>query len=91
MTESNEFERMYELPDGNAIMIGSERFRCPEMLFKPHFDGMEYDSIKKCDINVRGEVILEHYCVWRNNDGSWNERERERERLGIWDLNQHHM
>jgi actin len=47
-----------------VITVGSERFRCPEMLFKPHFDGMEYDgidktlfdSIMKCDIDVRKDL-----------------------------------
>ncbi|EAX82254.1 actin, partial [Trichomonas vaginalis G3] len=54
----------YTLPDGNVITIGNERFRCPEMLFKPYFDGMEYDgidktlfdSIMKCDIDVRKDL-----------------------------------
>jgi len=48
--ESHEIEQNYELPDGN------ERFRCREMLFKLHFDGMESDSIMKCDIDVRREL-----------------------------------
>eukprot|EP00605_Chrysophyceae_sp_TOSAG23-4_P002402 GSChrysophyteH1.ASY1.ANO1.2660.1 assembled CDS len=30
--ESSELERTYELPDGNAITIGDERFRCCESL-----------------------------------------------------------
>jgi actin len=63
-TSSSEIDRAYELPDGNVITIGSERFRCPEMLFKPHFDGMEYDgidktlfdSIMKCDIDERKDL-----------------------------------
>nr|AGM32156.1 actin [Coptotermes formosanus] len=61
---SSEIDRPYELPDGNVITVGSERFRCPETLFKPHFDGMEYDgvdktlftSIMKCDIDVRKDL-----------------------------------
>lgn len=27
--------KAYELPDGNCIAIGKERFDCPEMLFQP--------------------------------------------------------
>ena len=33
---SNSIEESYQLPDGKVIKVGSERFRCPEGLFKPH-------------------------------------------------------
>merc|ERR1711998_513993 len=36
-TESSDKEKTYELPDGNIITVGSERFRCPEVLFQPSF------------------------------------------------------
>merc|ERR550532_4006682 len=29
-SESSDKEKTYELPDGNIITVGSERFRCPE-------------------------------------------------------------
>ena len=32
-----DIKKNYELPDGQVITIGSERFRCPEALFKPNF------------------------------------------------------
>merc|ERR1740129_588661 len=32
--DSSEVEKQYELPDGNVITIGAERFRCPEDLYK---------------------------------------------------------
>ena len=31
--ESHSCEKNYELPDGRKILIGNERFRCPEILF----------------------------------------------------------
>lgn len=32
---SNDVDKSYELPDGNCITIGKERFQCPELLFRP--------------------------------------------------------
>jgi len=44
-TESSDKEKTYELPDGNIITVGSERFRCPEVLFQPSFVGKEASGI----------------------------------------------
>jgi actin-related protein len=51
----------YELPDGQVINIGKERFQCAEALFQPSLLDMEcsgmhemtYDSIMKCDVDLR--------------------------------------
>jgi len=63
---SSYFDKSYELPNGDVITLGNERFHCPECLFQPNlagcelFDGvhqMVYDTIRKCDIHKQKDLF----------------------------------
>lgn len=52
--EEEEFRRTegstgetYALPDGSSIVLGSERFRCPEALFQPQAMGLDSVGVAK--------------------------------------------
>ena len=68
--ESSDKKKIYAFLDGNGFTVGSERFRCPEVLFQPSFVGKEvtgihnttFQSITKCDVDnlkdLHSNVVL---------------------------------
>ena len=57
-------EKTYTLPDGQALIVGQERFLAPEVYFNPGVIGSEaqpldeaiYSAIMKCDVDLRREL-----------------------------------
>jgi len=65
MKETNELEQNYELPDGQIITIGAERFICSEILFRPNLIWLDlegihkliFQSIMKCDVDIQKDLF----------------------------------
>ncbi|XP_033932068.1 uncharacterized protein [Pseudochaenichthys georgianus] len=68
--EASSAEMHYNMPDGQIVTLSSERFRAPEILFKPELIGQDhygmhesvYKSILSSDIDLRrsflGNIVL---------------------------------
>ena len=46
-------EKNYELPDGQIVTVGAERFECYEPYWKHDIGGFVNEAIKKCDVDIR--------------------------------------
>jgi len=63
--EGEKIEKLYEMPDGSMLTLGSERFRAPEALFNPNLLGKEasgvhrmvWESVSICDVDLRRELL----------------------------------
>merc|ERR550537_925204 len=65
-SSSPDCEITYEMPDGQVITLGNERFRCPEALFDPGLLGcpetkgvhaLVHSVILSCDIDLRRDLF----------------------------------
>merc|ERR1711941_160380 len=84
-TESSDKEKTYELPDGNIITVGSERFRCPEVLFQPlHRKGGQWYPRHHLPVDYevrRGHPqgpLLQRRALWRHYDVRWHRRTHDK-------------
>ncbi|KAK6170054.1 hypothetical protein SNE40_018540 [Patella caerulea] len=63
-SNSSSFEEFYELPGGEIVTVGKERFMCPEVLFQPSIDEREMvglheqlcSAIDSLDSDYRSEM-----------------------------------
>ncbi|HMF34010.1 MAG TPA: actin family protein [Candidatus Lokiarchaeia archaeon] len=59
------FNKTFRLPDGESIMLNSQRFQVPELLFNPMLMKIEapsiidtiIDSLENCDLDVRPALL----------------------------------
>ena len=75
MKESTAGQRSYELPDGNAVTVGTERVQAAEALFNPMLLDREmpglhetaFNCISKCDNEIRKDLYVKGWlCVWNH-------------------------
>lgn len=50
---------VFELPDGNVVRVGAERFRAAEILFRPDIVSKEFGGVQDCVMGAVDAVDLE--------------------------------
>lgn len=66
-TCSGENRLSYKLPDGQQILLGEERFRCPEVLFNPSLGGLNCPSIVDIICSSISMTELEYRALFYEN------------------------
>ena len=65
-SKEEDIDKSYELPNGEKIVVGEERFRCTEVLFNQSLIGMDlydgihdmaYKAITRCDMVLRRPLL----------------------------------
>jgi len=56
--------KSYELPTGNTIEVRSERFRCPEVLFRPSLIGKDVPGIHECICQSIAKCFDDNQKLW---------------------------
>ena len=60
-------DKNYQLPDGQTITLGNERFRCPEALFQPSFLGLGSAGNISFDNSSLFSILCHEYRHSRSN------------------------
>lgn len=60
-------DKVFKLPDGNEVIIGRERFECPELLFQPSILGLEDKGIHELVFDLISQVKVENQPKFYTN------------------------
>lgn len=65
MSNRRRYEKEFSMPDGSIVTLDEERFKVPELLFKPDLFNLEerplhraiIDCIEQCDLDIRPDLM----------------------------------
>ena len=78
-SRSSDKDKTYELPNGNIITFGSDRFRCPVVLFQANFFGKEASGCCCLGCCLLLLLLLSAWCFLRKPEGggdAWRDPKR---------------